>query len=77
MTYLDIIPARRGSKGMPGKNIRDFAGKPLIAWSIEAALGIEGVTVVVSTDSEEIAGLAKAHGAEVPFLCPAALPPTR
>lgn len=73
MTYLAIIPARGGSKGVPGKNIRDIGGKPLIAWSIEAALGIEGVTVVVSTDSEEIAGVAKAHGAEVPFLRPAAL----
>ncbi|MGB3815979.1 MAG: acylneuraminate cytidylyltransferase family protein [Shinella sp.] len=73
MTYLAIIPARGGSKGVPGKNIRDMSGKPLIAWSIEAALGIAGVTVMVSTDSEEIAEVAKAHGAEVPFLRPAAL----
>ena len=73
MTYLAIIPARGGSKGVPGKNIREISGKPLIAWSIEAALGLDDVTVVVSTDSEEIAAVAASHGAEVPFLRPAAL----
>lgn len=63
---LSIIPARGGSKGIPGKNIRDFAGKPLIAHSIEASLqcALVGKTVV-STDDEEIAAVAEAHGAEV------------
>lgn len=73
MSYLAIIPARGGSKGVPGKNIRDISGKPLIAWSIEAALGLKDVTVAVSTDSAEIADVARAYGAEVPFLRPAAL----
>ncbi|PYB77107.1 acylneuraminate cytidylyltransferase family protein [Rhizobium wuzhouense] len=73
MTYLAIIPARGGSKGVPGKNIRNISGRPLIAWSIAAALGVEDVRVVVSTDSEEIAAVAAAYGAEVPFLRPAEL----
>jgi len=71
---LAIIPARGGSKGLPGKNIRDLCGKPLIAWSIEQGLACEYVdTVLVSTDSEEIATIAVQHGATVPFLRPAAL----
>lgn len=71
MRYLAIIPARGGSKGVPGKNIRDIVGKPLIGWSIEQALGVSGVEhVVVSTDSEDIANVARHHGAEVPFLRP-------
>jgi N-acylneuraminate cytidylyltransferase len=73
MKYLAIIPARGGSKGVPGKNIREIASKPLIAWSIEAALGIDSVTVVVSTDSDEIAAVATRYGAEVPFMRPAEL----
>jgi CMP-N-acetylneuraminic acid synthetase len=66
---IAIIPARGGSKRIPGKNIRPLAGKPLIAYTIEAALG-SGLfhRVVVSTDSHEIAAVARMHGAEVPFL---------
>jgi CMP-N,N'-diacetyllegionaminic acid synthase len=66
-----IIPARGGSKGLPGKNILPICGKPLIGWSIEQALRSTYIdTVVVSTDSAEIAEVAKYHGAEVPFLRP-------
>ena len=69
---LGIIPARGGSKGVPGKNIRDLAGKPLIVWTIEAAKESKLLTrVIVSTDSKEIGEIAKAYGAEVPFLRPA------
>ena len=69
MKALAVIPARGGSKRLPGKNIRDFAGKPMLAWSVEAALE-SGLfdTVMVSTDSEEIAEVARAAGASVPFL---------
>lgn len=71
---LAIIPARGGSKGIPRKNIRDFAGAPLIAWSIAAALRAETVTrVIVSTDDEEIAAVAREWRAETPFLRPAEL----
>jgi len=71
---LAIIPARGGSKGIPRKNVRDFAGAPLIAYSIVAALRSQGVTrVMVSTDDEEIAAVAREWGAEVPFLRPAEL----
>lgn len=67
-----IIPARGGSRGIPDKNILEFAGKPLIAWTIELALAAQGVSrVIVSTDSERIADIARQHGAEVPFLRPA------
>jgi N-acylneuraminate cytidylyltransferase len=69
-----IIGARGGSKGVPGKNIRVVAGKPLIAWTIAAARGAACVDrVVVSTDDEAIADVARACGAEVPFLRPAEL----
>jgi len=69
---LAVVPARGGSKGIPRKNIRDFAGYPLIAYSIAAGLQAEMVTrVVVSTDDEEIAAVARQYGAEVPFLRPA------
>ncbi len=69
---LAIIPARGGSKGIPRKNIRDFAGYPLIAYSIHAALTSKYVTrTIVSTDDIEIAEVAKQFGAEVPFLRPA------
>jgi N-acylneuraminate cytidylyltransferase len=69
---LAIIPARGGSKGIPRKNIRSFAGYPLIAWSIAAAKGSQFVTrVIVSTDDEEIAAVARECGAETPFLRPA------
>jgi pseudaminic acid cytidylyltransferase len=71
---LCIIPARGGSKRIPRKNIRCFRGKPIIAWSIEAARA-SGLFehVLVSTDDPEIAAVAQTHGAEVPFLRPAAL----
>ena len=71
---LALIPARGGSKGIPRKNIRSFAGYPLIAWSIAAAKQSEFVTrVIVSTDDEEIASVARECGAETPFLRPAEL----
>ena len=69
---LALIPARGGSKGIPRKNIRSFAGYPLIAWSIAAAKQASSVTrVIVSTDDEEIASVAREYGAETPFLRPA------
>ena len=69
MESIAIITARGGSKRIPKKNIRDFNGKPIIAYSIEAALE-SGIfdEVMVSTDSEEIAEIAKRYGAKVPFL---------
>ncbi|MDO9551543.1 pseudaminic acid cytidylyltransferase [Rhodonellum sp.] len=69
MANLCIIPARGGSKRIPRKNIKDFLGKPIIAYSIEAALE-SGVfsKVIVSTDDPEIAEVAKKYGAEVPFM---------
>lgn len=69
---IAVIPARGGSKRIPGKNIKSFLGKPIIGYSIEAALG-SGLfdRVVVSTDSEEIAKVAQQFGAEVPFVRPA------
>jgi len=71
---LAIIPARGGSKGVPRKNIRDVAGKPLIAWTITAAKKSRYVDrVVVSTDDLEIAEVAARYGGEVPFLRPAEL----
>lgn len=69
-----VIPARGGSKRIPGKNIKDFCGKPMIAWSIETALSLPDVDhVIVSTDSEEIKKVALDYGAEVPFMRPAEL----
>ncbi len=71
---LALIPARGGSKSIPRKNIRPFAGHPLIAWSIAVAQAGEMVTrCVVSTDDEEIAAIARRYGAEVPFMRPAEL----
>lgn len=71
---LALVPARSGSKGLPGKNIRPLGGKPLLAWPIEAALASKYVDrVVVSTDSEHYARLAREAGADVPFLRPADL----
>ena len=65
---LCVIPARGGSKRIPRKNIKEFCGKPMIAWSIEAALQSGCFDrVVVSTDDVEIAELAAKCGAEVPF----------
>jgi N-acylneuraminate cytidylyltransferase len=69
MKKIAIIPARGGSKRIPKKNIRDFLGKPIIAYSIEAAIKSEIFDeVMVSTDSKEIAEIAKKYGANVPFL---------
>ena len=69
MRYLAMIPARGGSKRIPRKNIKEFLGKPIIAYSIEAALK-SGVfdEVMVSTDDEEIAEIARQYGAKVPFM---------
>lgn len=73
-TCVALITARGGSKGLPGKNIRLIGGKPLIVWTIEAALRSRSLErVIVSTDSEEIAVVARNAGAEVPFLRPAEL----
>lgn len=74
MSMLALIPARAGSKGIPQKNIMDLHGKPLIAWTIEAAKGASGVDrVVVTTENPEIADISRSWGAEVPFLRPAEL----
>lgn len=74
MKNLVIIPARSGSKGIPGKNIKIIAGKPLIAWSIESACISRHVDrVIVSTDSYQIANIAQEFGAETPFLRPDSL----
>ena len=68
---LAIIPARGGSKRIPRKNIRIFCGKPMIAWSIEAAQASGCFDhIIVSTDDDEIAEVARASGAEVPFIRP-------
>lgn len=69
MRAVAIITARGGSKRIPRKNIRDFCGKPILAYSIEAAIA-SGIfdTVMVSTEDEEIAELARKYGAEVPFM---------
>lgn len=68
---IAIIPARGGSKRIPRKNIKDFFGKPLIAYSIEVALKSKLFDkVIVSTDDEEIAKIAVEYGAVVPFLRP-------
>lgn len=69
-----IIPARGGSKRIPRKNIKEFCGKPMIAWSIEAALKSGCFDrVIVSTDDQEIADVAQQYGAQVPFMRPAEL----
>ena len=71
---LGIIPARGGSRRVPRKNIRLLAGKPLIAYTIEAARAATTLDrVIVSTDDEEIAGVARRYGGEVPFMRPAEL----
>ncbi|MDA9023550.1 acylneuraminate cytidylyltransferase family protein [Gammaproteobacteria bacterium] len=68
---LAIIPARSGSKGLPGKNTKLFGGKELIVWSIEAALNSTCIdTVLVSTDSPDIQKISETHGADAPFLRP-------
>jgi CMP-N-acetylneuraminic acid synthetase len=66
---LALIPARGGSKRLPHKNIKDFCGKPLVSWTIEQAFSSRFIDkVVVSTDDEEIASVARNYGAEIPFL---------
>lgn len=74
MDTVGFIFARGGSKGIPNKNLVFLAGKPLLAWSIEHAKAVPRIRrVIVSTDSEEIAEVARAYGAETPFLRPAEL----
>lgn len=74
MKILGVIPARGGSKGVPGKNIINVGGKPLLAYTAEAALSAKQLCrVVLSTDTEEIAAVGKSCGLEVPFLRPAEL----
>ena len=71
MEILGIIPARGGSKSIPGKNIKPLAGKPLIVWTIEEAKKSKHLTrLIVSTDDSEIAAVAREYGAETPFLRP-------
>jgi CMP-N-acetylneuraminic acid synthetase len=71
MKILAIVPARSGSKRLPGKNTKVLNGKPLIQWTIESALGIDEISrVIVSTDCQYIANIAMQSGAEVPFLRP-------
>lgn len=70
-TILGIIPARGGSKGLPGKNIRMLAGKPLIAWTIDSAKKSKYIDeLIVSTDDKKIAEVSKKRGAKVPFIRP-------
>ena len=69
-----VIPARGGSKGVPGKNIKLLGGKPLISYVLEAAKKCQLIDrIIVSTDDEQIAEVAKKYGAEVPFMRPAEL----
>jgi len=71
---LALIPARSGSKRLPGKNIKGLSGKPLIAWTIEQAKNSKYIDkIIVSTDSQEIAEISKEYGAEIPFLRPGEL----
>lgn len=74
MRVLGLVPARGGSKGVPRKNARLLAGRPLLAWTAEAALGATGLhRVVLSTDDDEIAAIGGACGLEVPFRRPSDL----
>jgi CMP-N-acetylneuraminic acid synthetase len=71
MKAVAFIFARAGSKGLPGKNTKLFAGKPLIAWSIQCALSVKEIErVIVSTDSPQIAEVSREYGAETPFIRP-------
>ncbi len=73
-SVIAIVPARGGSKGLPGKNTREICGRPLLAWSVRAGLKSRYVDeVIVSTDSEDIAQVALKAGAKVPFLRPSEL----
>lgn len=74
MRILAVIPARGGSKSVPRKNIASIAGKPLLAYTVEEALKLDAITdLIVSTDDEEIAEIARLFGAMVPFMRPAEL----
>ena len=80
MRILCVIPVRGGSKGIPRKNLKPIAGKPLVAWTIDQALeaktALEGdhiMDIIVSTDDAELADIAREYGAEVPFMRPAEL----
>lgn len=74
MEVIALICARGGSKGLPGKNIRPLGGRPLIAWPIAQARAVPRIgRIIVSTDSEQIAAMAREAGAEVPFMRPAHL----
>ena len=74
MRVLGIVTARGGSKGVPRKNVRELAGKPLLAWTAEAALGAKRLArVVLSTDDTEIAEVGRRAGLDVPFMRPAEL----
>lgn len=71
LEVLGVVQARGGSKGIPGKNIRNLGGYPLITYSIASALASESITrLIISTDDDEIAEVAKVYGAEVPFMRP-------
>ena len=71
MNYIALICARGGSKGLPDKNIRPLGGKPLISWSIDIAKKVDRISkIMVSTDCDGIARIAKENGAEVPFIRP-------
>ena len=75
---LGLVPARGGSQGVPRKNLRQLCGKPLISWTIQAALGSDDIDdVVVSTDDSAIADVAMSFGARVPFMRPEELGDTR
>lgn len=74
MPVLAVIPARAGSKGLPGKNLKLLAGLPMLAWTVRAALASTRLDrVVVSTEDPEVARVAREHGADVPFLRPLSL----
>ena len=74
MNYIALICARGGSKGLPGKNIRPLGGKPLISWAINTAKKVDRISkIIVSTDCDGIARIAKENGAEVPFIRPSDL----
>ena len=74
LKILALIPARKGSKRLPGKNIKKFCGKPLIAWTIDASLSSKYVNkTVVSTDCQDIAKVSMEFGADVPFIRPSHL----
>ena len=73
-TFLAVIPARGGSKGIPGKNIKLIAGKPLIAWTIEAAKQSKYISrIILSSDDDDIIQVAQQYGCEVPFIRPKSL----